>query len=277
VRGEGVASQARRPMEWEEFISILVAIRKLYPGRELMDLMLSVLTLQWQLIGRIDDVMKLEKSSLSFNHRFPFTLLCKMTWSKNIREERESPTQLLLPAMDPLLCPLLNLAIFVESHAPAGLHLYGDRLNRSVANILENILSSDHFTAIRPGSLGTHSIRKGAATYASRFGLPRDWVRTRGRWRGHIEQVDTYIDINLPYPDARVASILCGPQGPCKYTAKEVCVISNAAVEAMVPSIHALFGSDIARVLALPLLWASYHGCITINEFTFPLVPEEMA
>ncbi len=74
MRGEGVASQAHRPIELEEFISILVAIQKLYPGHELIDLVPSVLTLQWQLIGRIDDVMKLEKSSLSFNHQFPFTL-----------------------------------------------------------------------------------------------------------------------------------------------------------------------------------------------------------
>jgi len=59
VRVEGVASQARCPIKWEEFISILVAIQKFYPGRELMELMLSVLTLQWQLVGRIDDVMKL--------------------------------------------------------------------------------------------------------------------------------------------------------------------------------------------------------------------------
>jgi len=80
---------------------------------------------------------------------------------KQICEEREFPTQILLPAMDQLFCPLLNVAIFVESHAPSGFHLYGDYLNRSFSNILENILSSKHFTAIYPGSLGTHSIRKG--------------------------------------------------------------------------------------------------------------------
>ncbi len=164
MRGEGVASQASCPIEWKEIISILIAIQIFYPDHELIDLMLSVLTLQWQLIGRIDVVMKLEKSSPSFNHQFPFSLLCKITQLKNIHVERK--------AMDPLFCPQLNLALFVESHAPAGLHLYGDCLNITVAIILENILSSKHFTAICPGSLGMHNIRKGAAAYASCFWLP---------------------------------------------------------------------------------------------------------
>ncbi len=104
----GVRRSSICHIKWGEFISILIAVKKLYPGCELMDVMLSVLTLQWQLIGRIHYMMMLEKSSFSFNHQFPFMLLCKMTWSKNICEERESPTQFLLPAMAPLFCPLLN-------------------------------------------------------------------------------------------------------------------------------------------------------------------------
>ncbi len=123
--------------------------------------MLSVLALQWQLIGRIDDMMKLEKSFISFNHEYIFTLLCKMTWSKNICEERESPTQLMLPAIYPLFCPLLNLEIFFGKSCKCWIAFYGEHLNRSVDNILENILSSKHFTVICPGSLGTHGIRKG--------------------------------------------------------------------------------------------------------------------
>jgi hypothetical protein len=47
----------------------------------------AVFCLQWQIIGRIDDVMKLAKGSLLFNAREPSTLNVKMTWSKNIREE----------------------------------------------------------------------------------------------------------------------------------------------------------------------------------------------
>jgi len=74
----------------------------------------AVLCLQWQIIGRIDDVMKLAKSTLMFNSREPSTLNIKMNWSKNIREERDCPTQVLFGAMDPLVCPLLNLATWLE-------------------------------------------------------------------------------------------------------------------------------------------------------------------
>ncbi len=112
--------------------------------------------------------------------------------------------------MDPLICPLLNLAVFLELHAPSRTHLVCDHSNQSVAYWI-TIFSSNCFTATHSRNLGTHSILKGAATYASQFGLPRDWVNIQGRWRGQQKQVDTYIDINLPYPDARVASVLCGP------------------------------------------------------------------
>ncbi len=74
-----------------------------------------------------------------------------------------------------------------------------------------------------------------------------------------------------------MASVLCGPCGPCKYATKEGHVISDAFVESVIPNIHAIFGSDISQVLVLPLLWASYEGACTVNEFTFPLIPIAMA
>jgi len=43
-----------------------------------------------------------------------------MSWSKNIRTEMQSPTQILLAAMDPIICPLLNLAVFIETFGGHG-------------------------------------------------------------------------------------------------------------------------------------------------------------
>ena len=171
---QGVASRARRPVEWEEFALLLVLVRHMYALSPLMLVMLGVLTIQWQLIGRIDDVMKLDKSTIRPNMQYPFTLLIKMCWSKNIREERESPIQVLFGSMDPLICPLLNLAAWLEfGDAATSEKLFGSRSNRSVSNILGRVFSSSLFRAVRPGPLGTHSIRKGAATFASRFGIPK--------------------------------------------------------------------------------------------------------
>jgi hypothetical protein len=74
----------------------------------------SMLCLQGQLIGRIDDVMKLAKSTLLFNSCEPSTLNIKMNWSNDIWEERKCLMQILIGAMDPLVCPLLTLAAWLE-------------------------------------------------------------------------------------------------------------------------------------------------------------------
>ena len=90
--------------------------------------------------------------------------------------------------------------------------LFGNhRSNHAVSSLLESIFNNVLFRKIKEGLLGTHSICKGAASYAARLGLVRDWIATRGRWRGKKMQVDTYIEITLPYPDAPFASILTGP------------------------------------------------------------------
>ena len=122
VRGTGVQSNARRAVEWEEFVNVLVAVREIYSESKAHSMLmtLSVLTLQWQLIGRIDDIMQLRTSTVLFNVRDSFTLHIKMSWSKNIRTEIQSPTQILIAAMDPIICPLLNLAVFIETFGGHG-------------------------------------------------------------------------------------------------------------------------------------------------------------
>ncbi len=260
------------------FYSLLVLIRHLFAASDMWFFLTAVFCLQWQIIGRIDDVMKLAKRSLLFNPREPSTLNVKMTWSKNIREERESPTQILFGAMDPIVCPLLNLAAWLEGGEDYGSLLFGShRTNRAVSSLLETIFNSELFRKINEGLLGTHSIRKGAASYAAHLSLIRDWIATRGHWRMKKMQVDTYIEINLPYPDARVASILTGPRGPCKYTIKGGYHISDAIIESLVPKIFASFGGKIARVLALPLLWAAFEGETSVNGYTVPLIPPHLA
>ena len=131
MRQEGVSSQAQRALEWEEFYLLLALVCHLHAGGNLCFLM-AVLCLQWQIIGQIDDVMKLAKSTLLFNPCEPSTLNIKLNWSKNIlnwskniREERDCPMQIVFGAMDPLVCPLLNLAIWLEGGNSHGLLLFG--------------------------------------------------------------------------------------------------------------------------------------------------------
>ena len=279
VRGTGVASQARRAVEWEEFINVLIATREVFstPGKErAMIFLLAVLSFQWQLIARIDDIMQLATSTILFNYRDPFTLHIKMCWSKNIRTERQSPTQILFPAMDPIVCPLLNIAILMEMVCSEGGLLFG-KTNKTAANLLKQVYGSHFFTSQRPGKLGTHSMRKGPATFAARFGCHKDWINQRGRWRGGAQQVDTYIDVFQPYPDARVAGVLCGPRGPCKYAVKEGMVVPVAFLQSIVPHSVEVFGADIAQVLALPLLWAAFEREATYNGVVRRIIPQDLA
>ena len=44
----------------------------------------------------------------------------------------------------------------------------------------------------------------------------------RGRWRRNKKQVDVYIEIWLPYPDALIARKLCGPAGLCQYALRKL-------------------------------------------------------
>eukprot|EP00644_Phytophthora_capsici_P010217 jgi/Phyca11/9792/fgenesh1_pm.PHYCAscaffold_41_\ len=99
VRREGVGSNARRAIEFDEFLSLLT-------------------------------LLELKKS-----------VLRQIRWSKNISEERDAPEQIVFGSMDSRLCPLLNLAIHIETspNKPA-------------------------FEKLKEGKLGTHSLRKGAAT-----------------------------------------------------------------------------------------------------------------
>ena len=277
VRGTGVPTSARRAVEWMEYIDFLTATRHVFSSKpDVMIRLLAILTLQWHFIARIDDCMQLATTTVLYNYSAPFTLYIKMVWSKNIRTERESPTQILLAAMNPLVCCLLNLAVMMETVGTEGGMLFGCS-HKTAANHLKQVYSSSFFSSTRPGKLGTHSMRKGPATFASRFGMPKDWINQRGRWRGKKQQVDSYIDVFQPYPDAKVAGVLCGTRGPCMYKVKAGMDVPLAFLEWITPNSCAAFNRAIAKVLALPLLWASYEREYVCNGKSYSIIPEDLA
>ena len=70
VRGDAVPSSARRAIDWNEFMCLLVGTRLVYPMHDVQYIMLAVLTLQWQIIGRIDDVMQLVTTTIQDSEHF---------------------------------------------------------------------------------------------------------------------------------------------------------------------------------------------------------------
>ncbi|ETP22309.1 hypothetical protein F441_04349 [Phytophthora nicotianae CJ01A1] len=90
VRREGVLSSARRPIEYDEFRDLLTFVQN--DGKQTQHYKInSVFTLQWHLIARVDDMMKLRFENISPNVQNPGTLLCQMRWSKNISDETRCP------------------------------------------------------------------------------------------------------------------------------------------------------------------------------------------
>ena len=141
---------------------------------------------------------------LSFFHqastRFDGYLTAKIAWSKNIRDETNSPVQLLLADMDPRSCVYLSLALWLEKWLAYGdgvtsqwLFCKGSTTETSpypdqqkeanrgkitYSRALKRALESPSFERAdgnRPGAkLGSHSIRKKAATMAREKGCPKD-------------------------------------------------------------------------------------------------------
>ena len=232
IRKEGASPKARRELEYNEYLLLLTLIRKSdHKDRFLIS---SLLCLQWQLIGRVDDLSNVRFDNFHFNMHQPDALMAQLTWSKNILEERDSPVQIVLPSNDPRMCALLNLVMYMETYSHRNLAhdepLFGSNKGKAFFNrYLKSIFQADAFENIDVSKLGTHSLRKGSTTYASRACAHKDYVDRRGRWRGHKRQVDTYISMTLPFPDAEISTILCGPSGACRYTAREG--VSVPAVE----------------------------------------------
>ncbi len=253
VRGTGVASAACCPIEWDEYIMLLLAAWLVFSQREkLMYMIVAVMMLQWHFIGRIDNIMCLPTTTIQQNLRHPFCLQLKRCKLKNIRSEGDMPTQIFFALMDPLVCPVLNLAVYVELFGTqgSGRKFVDWKSTCKFTEYLEILFASSHFKAARAGKLGTNSLHKGPSTYVSQFGLLRDWISLRGRWQASRKQVGTYIDVDVPYPNAKVASILCGPWGPCKYAASDGVDLDDDFLCSIAPQCVEAFGREVAIILA---------------------------
>jgi hypothetical protein len=194
-----------------------------------------------------------------------------LNWSKNVREVRDAPNQILIGANDPLYCVLLALAVFLEifiesERGQLTPYIFGfnddfriPEGGQTAKDWVQHMLAEEVFHLPEfhiGGPVGTrHSIRKYALTYARKNGCSKDEKDIRGRWKKGKHNSDVYDDIELPFPDAKVAGKLC-IGGPCKYVLKDGSSVTDAfLLQHVVPNIRKRFAADVALVLAKPLLW----------------------
>ena len=120
VRHEGKPSHATRPFTLSEFISILDLVSSVR-AEDAVARYRAIATLQWQLIARITCVQHLTVEGIVLRPDLADVLFANIRWSKNVHEERDSPTQCLFASCDTRLCCNIALAahaeFFFSSHA----------------------------------------------------------------------------------------------------------------------------------------------------------------
>jgi hypothetical protein len=287
VRKKGKPSQAKRALTRREFnfaINLLEEENGFFKKVQLPTMM----KLQYHLIGRSDDICKLE--TLGFEgHPDPrfskVALSCTVFWSKAVFDERQCPPQILLGSMDTNFCFFVALSIYLEHIMSYGNGRHCkyvfcndvscdsadspliDRIKKKYLNNLRQIVfKNPEFMAITPNGqrgLGSHSLRKFASSFAKQNGCTMQDVETRGRWKSNQHKIvaGRYVDVHQPQIDGKVESYLC-VGGPVAYKIVEG---SNVTLEWLyhnvVPGIFAHYGGEntICEILGLSLLWTCHE------------------
>ena len=198
VRGTGVETSACCPIEWDEFMMLLVAARLVFLTRESsMYMILAVMALQWHFIGRIDDIMELEMSTIEPNLCHPFCLQLKMRKSKNIRSERDMPTQIFFASMDPLVCPVLNLAVYVEMFGTgettkSGVKIFNWKNKRQFSDLLDKLFDSQHFKIGGPAQKMSFFQMAPGSILSIQIHSNRSQYELYEVWFNNIDHIHTY-------------------------------------------------------------------------------------
>ena len=239
---------------------------------------------QFHMISRIDD------STLFFaNHLKPhdnysdFCLKARLNWAKNVNEEREAPYQAVIGSMNHHYCIFIALGIWLESSltafpwAATSPYVFSFKNDERIPEgavkskahaqrtLHEVFKEHDDFAGTK---LGSHSVRKYASTTVRNNGATKDEKDIRGRWKSSTRVSDVYDDVELPFPDAKLAGMLCRG-GPVRYSIVPGSGVTRGfIVDRVVPKIKAKFGGDVAYVLGTALLWVLHSPFFTMMPGT---------
>jgi hypothetical protein len=138
----------------------------------------------------------------------------------------------------------------------------GQKSKETAQNIFgQKVFKREEFQ--EAGLLGSHSIRKFASTHVRGCGISKDDRDTRGRWKGRSRASDRYDDVELPYPDCKVAEKLC-IGGPCYYVFNnDICssnVLTTFILTRVVPNIRRRLPDSTVIVLGKAVLWLVYSS-----------------
>jgi hypothetical protein len=272
----GVASKARRAFKPEEFGQVVQLLTE--QSGESGIWLSSYVAFQLNMVARIDDTAKFRAPDLKPLDAFPdYGITARLCWSKNCRDERDAPTQVLFGADDWRYCVISLLASWLELHftinPEENNYIFGAwglddpiKIKRSATYHLKKIINDEEFIHALLEALGSHSLRKMAVTLARGGGCSKDHVDHRGRWKHRKRQQDTYADTTIPYVDAKVAAALC-KGGPVEYVVKKESGITDQWIlDYVVPNTKAatwegtaMVPTQACTVLGRALLWKIFH------------------
>jgi hypothetical protein len=290
ARKQGVDSQTQQPMLGQEFVvmhdllkrNVLSAGRR---GEGAHDVfwkrygISAMVNFQFHLIARVDDSTQLVLEHIRVHDAFPNALKTRLNWSKNVDDERDAPWQIVLGSLNPVYCVLCSLALWLElnlklnptaMNSPYVFCISDDvrvpdgglKTKAMIQSLFTRMFRRQEFKGEENGDgelsmLGSHSIRKYAATFARRCGVTKDEKDIRGRWKGTGRVSDVYDDVELPFPDAKVAEKLCGG-GPCFYVPDQTLdatMMNTFVLSRVVPNIRKRLPESACLVLGKALLW----------------------
>ena len=307
AKGEGASAKDVRDMTLPEFEKELELLRRHKdPVINKRNPLMSIY--QFHFINRADDVCNFYVDDPKGNDMHDFAVSQRVRWSKNVKDGRQCPDQLLLASMDHKGCIFIALAMWLEHflalHPEATFMMtdatlkpdatkeersaFTQAISKTYRNRLQTVVySQEEFRSIYQGNdkrdIGLHSKRKLPSTLAKRRGAPKEHVQVRGRWvtsgnKGENRVVSAvYISPEDQYADASVASKLC-LGGPIKYKVKPELaghITTEWLAEHVVPNIAKRYNDNgLIKNLGLALLWAVLDGD---NVGDLPLDSEKAA
>ena len=294
VKNLGIKTQARRAMTDVEFVKIKELCFKLKEGDNNVVTKYGVsaqMNFQFHLMARLDDTCNVPRENIQVHPNFPFALKTRLNWAKNCNEERDAPWQIVLGCVDVNFCVLISLSLWLVSsfkflpNAKLTPYLFGfssdcrfPQGGKSGKDLIRKYIS----TAIKglddlEGLIGAHLVRKFASTRVRKCGASKDDRDLRGRWKRARRVGDRYDDVELPWPDTKLATFLC-IGGPCKYKLKESSGIDNDFIlRVIMQDVKEFYSKDVCIVLGVALLYFIFtpDGKNTVPLFIVESVTDE--
>jgi hypothetical protein len=273
ARAQGVPSQARRSIKAAEYLRAIDILKEGGSATWKFGIP-ALMNFQFHLISRIDCATQVKIENLAPHDHFSFVLKTKLNWSKNVLEERDAPWQAVLASMDFKYCVHLSVALWLEVYIPsnptANLTPYlfafsndsavprgGVKAKTTVQDAFKDgVFNRAEFA--ETGPLGSHSVRKFASSNCRNKGATKDEKDLRGRWKSKQRVSDVYDDVELPFPDAKVAGMLC-MGGPCRYQVLEESGVTDVFIlHYVTPHVRIRSGDATAIILGRALLWYAF-------------------